>query len=141
MTRPTAEQIRQYLNYDPISGEFTAKTLRGRGRRFKEGHRMGTVDQMGYLRIYVRPRQWLAHRLAYLRLASHEINAKNSKRQVNNTSGAVGVYLHAGKWTAYITHKRKMRKLGRYADKNQAIAARKAAEIHFGFHPNHGRAA
>lgn len=54
----------------------------------------------------------------------------------HNTSGCTGVAYdkQAGKWVAYINFKKKRYWLGRYADKKDAIKARKAAEtIHEDF--------
>jgi hypothetical protein len=42
-------------------------------------------------------------------------------------------------WQAEIMVNRKTRYLGRFANFEDAAAARKAAEIDFGFHQNHGR--
>ena len=44
------------------------------------------------------------------------------------------------KWKAQIKYKYKPYSLGYFDKKSDAIAARKAAEKDFGFHPNHGRA-
>lgn len=44
-----------------------------------------------------------------------------------------------GSWTAQITVNYKRIVLGLYRTKDEAIAARKAAEKIIGFHPNHGR--
>lgn len=81
------------------------------------------------------------NRLENLREATDAMNAVNKARADTNTSGVTGVSLckRSGKWAAYIKRHRKKHHLGRYADLEDAVAARKAAERRFGFHPNHGR--
>lgn len=66
-----------------------------------------------------------------LRVVTPQINQVNRKRlNKNNRSGARGVYLaRDGKWCAQIMVYRKTLYLGRYVDIEQAIAARKAAEL------------
>lgn len=82
------------------------------------------------------------NRQANLVAATNATNTKNAKRRADNTSGVVGVtwYPHervTGKWLAKIKGKH----LGMFDQFDEAVAARKAAEIEYGFHRNHGRAA
>lgn len=81
------------------------------------------------------------NRFSNLRVVSHGVNAKNSALRSHNTSGAHGVDFHrqTGKWRARIAVDGCERSLGLYSDKSDAIAARKAAEMIYGYHPNHGR--
>jgi hypothetical protein len=75
-----------------------------------------------------------------LRAATRLENSRNQRRLRNNTSGQTGVYWHEqnGKWVAQImVHKRNIY-LGYFTSKEEAIAARKEAEIEHNFHPNHG---
>jgi hypothetical protein len=55
----------------------------------------------------------------------------------------MGVAWHkaTGKWRAHIVVAQRHIHLGMFADMADAIAARKGAEITYGFHPNHGRKA
>lgn len=80
--------------------------------------------------------------LSNLRAVSPADNRKNQKRRTDNVSGATGVYWSAKelKWRAQIKVGRIMRSLGCFGQLSDAIAARKAAEVLHGFHPNHGRA-
>ena len=57
-----------------------------------------------------------------------------------NTSGVTGVCFSkkGNKWFARIRLDGKSKHLGSFADKQDAIEARKDAEIKYGFHPNHG---
>lgn len=61
---------------------------------------------------------------------SAAILERNRKPRVHNTSGCTGVAYdkRTGKWEAYINFRKKRYWLGRYADKDDAIKARKAAE-------------
>lgn len=68
-------------------------------------------------------------------------NGKNTKIHKNNKTGVSGVYWakDKNKWTAQIKVNHKMIYLGRYASFDDAVNARKAAEVRYGFHDNHGR--
>lgn len=68
-------------------------------------------------------------------------NRRNTVRRSDNTSGVVGVHWHkqARKWVASIVLRTAY--LGAFDSFEEAVAARKAAEVEHGFHPNHGREA
>ena len=76
-----------------------------------------------------------------LRDVSPTQNQRNRPEALNNTSGATGVYWskRRRRWYAQIKVARKPIHLGSFVHKSDAIAARKAAELKFCFHPNHGR--
>jgi len=72
--------------------------------------------------------------------ATNSTNTKNAKKRTDNTSGVVGVtwYPHerkTGKWLAKI----KGQHLGMFDKFDDAVDARRAAEVKYDFHPNHGR--
>lgn len=83
------------------------------------------------------------NRIENLREVTNQENCKNARIGKNNTSGRVGVsyYGHNGwsKWHAYIRGNGKLISLGYFEDFDAAVAAREAAEIEHGYHPNHGR--
>lgn len=81
------------------------------------------------------------NRISNLVLATHIENRKNFPLSTRNTSGIVGVYWTKAnlKWLASIGVDRKLIHLGYFDYKPDAIAARKAAEVQYGFHPNHGK--
>ena len=81
------------------------------------------------------------NRIENLRMGTVSDNAKNAKRSIANSSGATGVtYVkRRGKWQAQIVHRGRCNFLGYFDDVNEAIAARKQAEVKYGFHANHGR--
>lgn len=67
-------------------------------------------------------------------------NSKNQKLPSNNSSGHVGVKLApSGRFQAYIKFRGKGINLGLHNTFDEAVATRKAAEVKYGFHPNHGR--
>lgn len=76
-----------------------------------------------------------------LRSVSSQANRRNAALSKNNTSGFIGVRFakNVQKWTAYITVNYRAINLGLFGTMEEAIAARKAAEIQHGFHANHGR--
>ena len=78
-----------------------------------------------------------------LRDVNRTANNRNAASRKDNTCGHVGVTFHKpnGKWQARISHRGRRSSLGLFDDINDAIAARKAAEIEHGYHENHGRAA
>lgn len=80
------------------------------------------------------------NRLANLREVSASGNAQNIGMPIDNTSGHVGVYWFKTRnvWYARIKVGPKNYHLGYFAKKSDAIAARTAAEVIFGFHKNHG---
>lgn len=79
------------------------------------------------------------NRIENLRIAAHKDNQRNQKRRRDNASGHTGVYKVGKKWVAKIKVDYKSITLGTFEDINDAIAARKAAEVEYNFHPNHGR--
>lgn len=82
------------------------------------------------------------NRICNLREVTNQENMKNSTRIRSNTSGATGVHwdTRRSRWVAQIKHDGRGRFLGYYTDFDEAVAARKAADCKYGFHPNHGGA-
>ncbi len=74
------------------------------------------------------------NRIVNLRFATRRENAKNTRTPITNTSGHAGVTLSkSGTWCARIYHENKAITLGTFADKDQAISARKMAEVKYGY--------
>lgn len=80
------------------------------------------------------------NRIVNLREATNAENGRNQRLHVTNRSGCPGVSWHSTNraWQAKIRFDNKHRHIGYFQTKDAAIAARKAAEREFGFHPNHG---
>lgn len=75
----------------------------------------------------------LDNRRHNLRLCNHQENARNAKLSSNNSSGMAGVHwhIHQQRWIARITVDYKKIQLGSFKDLDEAIAARKAAELEY----------
>jgi hypothetical protein len=81
------------------------------------------------------------NRISNLRDVSGGENMKNQRAYKSNKTGTVGVYWHssAAKWGAAISRNGKQIHLGCYDNIEDAISARKVAEVDEGYHKNHGR--
>lgn len=68
-------------------------------------------------------------------------NHKNIVLQSNNTSGCCGVYFRkkTGKYYSMIKINNKLKSLGTFNTKEEAINSRKEANIKYGFNENHGK--
>lgn len=161
----TRKRLKEMLHYDPETGDFTWMT--STNNFIKMGDVAGCLNKIdGYIRIMVDGKLYLGHRLAFLYMtgkfpidqcdhdnqirsdnrwenlnqATDTTNSKNRSMRNDNTSGCVGVSWHKrdNKWHAKIGVNRKYKHLGIFAKKSDAIKARKAADIEYGFHKNHG---
>ena len=75
-----------------------------------------------------------------LRQVTRQLNNQNLPTPHNNTSGHIGVSgLDNGKFRSYITENSVQISLGTFENYQDAVDARKSAEIRYGFHKNHGR--
>ena len=81
------------------------------------------------------------NRWGNLRVVTGQENQRNRKTGETNKSGVTGVSWDQknAKWTAGIGVNGKTIRLGQFSNFDAAVAARKAAEIHYNFHANHGR--
>lgn len=173
----TAEIVRELLDYDPVTGDFTWKwrsrkwfdsdaNYRRWNTRWAGKPAFSANGGHGYLEGRILTVKYKAHRVAWLYVHGHwpspctdhinhdkqdnrisnlrEVddaeNAKNKRTVPANTSGQMGVVWHKQrqKWQARIKIGRKLRSLGLFDDKEEAIRARKDAEWVYGFHENHG---
>jgi len=152
------------FTYDKDTGELRFKYARG----CRKANSLAGTFHDGYLRTKINKNNYMVHRLIWfmnygfidakkhiahinhnkldnrlinLRLVEENINHKNKPMQKNNTSGYCGVVWHITrlKWIASITYKDKKIYLGAFVNKEDAIKARKDAEIKYGFHKNHGK--
>lgn len=156
MSNLTQTRVRELLQYDRDTGNFTRRIANGTA---KAGDVAGGVLPNGYVQISVDGHPYLGHRLAWfyeygqwptehtdhvdgdrannrlanLREATAAQNCANTGPQVNNTSGVKGVYWSKirRKWIAQIGVGRAVKNLGGFVDLGEAKAARAAAEITF----------
>lgn len=132
------------------------------------GKSAGSVSRNGYLKVMLNGKQYPAHRICFaimtgsypdgmidhvngcradnrfsnLRVTDRVQNMRNMVTYSSNTSGHVGVVQikDTGKFRAYInSHKNKRKFLGNFDTFEDAVQARKKAEIEYEYHENHGR--
>lgn len=160
----TQERLKELLEYNPDTGVFIWKVQAS--NRAIIGSAAGFIHAKGYRHIGLDGREYKAHRLAWLymygefpenqidhinhkrddnrlvnfRSVKNCVNGKNQSIPSDNTSGIIGVYWHkqGKKWKASIMVDGKHIHLGMFKEKALAALSRKAAEIKYGFHPNHG---
>ena len=81
------------------------------------------------------------NRIENLRLVSNSSNSKNRRILKRNTSGFNGVYFSNTfkRWIAEAMFNGVNYNLGKYKNKEEAIKARRRANVKLGFHENHGK--
>lgn len=167
MPRPTAEQLREMLDYDPEAGLLFWKQRRqgrhlGRqpGRLTEKGHRRITISgatyrataliwtmmtgewpdrQVDHKDTYGPKADW-GDRWSNLRLATSTQNTRNRRVRASSKTGHAGVNIDGSVYIAWIqSAPYKTLRLGRFAELGAAVAARRAAEAeHYGeFAPVH----
>lgn len=77
----------------------------------------------------------LDNRLSNLRDVPQSENNRNVARRKDNSSGVTGVRRSKNRWVAYL----RGRPISYHDSFDEAVTARKAAEVEHNFHPNHGR--
>ena len=162
----TKDLLNDILIYNHETGDFFWKE--NRSRAIKAGDKAGTTTVDGYRAIKFNKTQYRSHRLAWimfygympinidhinhnksdnrivnLREADNTENQRNCNIRCINTSGFNGVsYLPKKggdkKWRASIKVSGKAIYLGYFLTKEEAVEARKSANIKYNFHENHG---
>lgn len=165
MAKPIPPAIRDWINYNPETGEFIWR--RSPANNVPQGSVAGFLSADGYYNIRFNKSIYKAHRIAWyliyntdpvveidhkneikndnrlvnLRLATSSENQYNRSIRSNNTSGIKGVSWHerAGKWQVQIRKDSKVVFTGHYHSLEQAekIAIAKRLEFHGEF-ANHG---
>jgi hypothetical protein len=161
----TQERLKELFHYDPETGVFTR--LVRTSSQGNLGVIKNKLHIYGYLYVGIDGKAYRAHRLAWLyvhgrfplgeidhvnhdradnkianlREVTSQENSRNAAKGINNTSGFVGVTWEKANstWRSYIQVNRKRINLGSFQNKQDAIAAREAANIKYGFHDNHGK--
>jgi hypothetical protein len=160
----TYEYVASILEYDPVEDVLRWKVRRG--GKARAGSVAGSIDTQGYWHIRINGVLYKGHRIAWLlhyrqwptdqldhidgqrhRLAIENLrevssreNSMNQKLFKTNTSGMTGVYWveKNQKYRALIKVHGRLKHLGYFDTFEEAVAARRAAEIEYGFHPGHG---
>lgn len=150
--------------------DFATTAWAKQWQRRYEGKTAGYVGRgsLGYVVICIGRRTYLGHRIAWalhfggwpkgqidhingdrsdnrisnLRDVPPVINSRNCSIWKTNNSGVLGVcfFEKTGRWRATIG-RGPGAYIGMFDTRDEAVAARKAAEARLGYHPNHGRAA
>lgn len=161
---PSKEALNDLFYYTPDTGLLIWKKEGSRKKVL--GKEAGTAHSDGYRAVGINYAVYLVHRVIWkmitgeepdeidhidgnrsnnrlvnLRSVGRKENKKNIKKPSNNTSGVIGVCFDASrnKWLAHIKVNQKFINLGYFDTFEAAVAARKAAEVKYNFHPNHGR--
>lgn len=155
------DKLLNYFDYNQETGELRLKLG---NRRKPPGTIAGWINALGYRCVLLEGKTYLVHRLIWLMMTGEQpdqvdhINhvrddnrwcnlrnvsprdqQLNMQKRRNNSSGVQGVrILPSGRYCAYIMVNRKQLPLGTYDSIEDATAARKAGEIQYGFHVNHG---
>lgn len=152
----TQERLKSILHYDPETGVFTWRIVTPNGAG-QVGKKAGVPTHNGYESIVFEYEKYLAHRLAWfyvtgewpvgdldhadrdrsnnrfknLRPCSRSNNRMNSGVSVRNTSGVKGVRWNKfrNRWTAVITKNYKIMHVGHFKEFDDAVAARRDAEL------------
>lgn len=162
------KELKELFDYRNGELYWKVDRFSGNGRKhISAGDLAGGVDiTTGYRRIGVNGVSYKAHRLIWLyhygkmpiaqldhinhdkldnklenlREVTQLENNHNRTQNDNNTSGFTGVNWskQRGKWCARIRITGKRKHLGYFINLNDAILARKSANIEYGYHINHG---
>jgi len=159
----TQNTLRELFDYNPLTGQFHRKVIFA--RRHSVGALVGVQHPKGYLKCGIGNKEYTLHRLAWLYLYGRmpEIvdhingdrqdnrqenlrevnlseNSRNMKRSKANTSGFTGVGFDKArqKWKANIVANGKPISK-RFDTLEQAIEQRKAWNLQYDYHENHGR--
>ena len=167
MTNLTQELLQRYFTYSLDTGDFHRILIRDRwGNETPIVKKVGTLrSNDGYLEINIFNSVYKSHRLAFLyvmgyfptnvdhinghrsdnrwcnlREVDRDANMKNRGLNHNNTSGTSGItwFAQTSQWRARINFDNRRISLGLFDTLDEAIAARKGAEVLLGYHFNHG---
>lgn len=163
----TQKKFKELIDYDAENGVFTWRVSpNGRVKIGDEAGSKDRGTNTYYRRICISGNRYFAHRLVWLyvygswpkteidhidgngmnnrienlRDVTRAENFRNARRSKMNTSGVTGVFWESADkvWRARIKVNSKSINLGSFKSIGDAIAARKAGEKQYDFHPNHG---
>ena len=158
----TKELLDERFIIDPKTGIILNRIKTA--QRTKVGEEAGSLRPDGYRRIKINGRLYYTSRIIWffvqgewpdcidhvnhlktdnrivnLRNVTHAENHRNRSKRSDNTSGVAGVHWHkaTSKWQSLIQVNSKQIHLGYFSNIADAITARAAAKVEFGFHQNH----
>jgi hypothetical protein len=163
----SVEDIRRMFSYEPDTGLLKWRISSGPVKNGTiAGYRKTNNDGKSYIKVKVGKKRHFAHRIIWVilhgRLPTGQIdhidgdgcnnrlenirdvtpqaNLKNKRRYKNNKTGVTGVFFvkKTGKWDSLIRVNGVLKNLGSFSSIEDAARARKAAEIEYGYHENHG---
>lgn len=164
--RLTQQYLRELFSYDPETGVLTNRVTRSRAKAGAEAGSIKRTRGKVYRQVVIEQKWVPTHRLIWmhvtgefpaqvdhidgdglnnrfsnLRSVTQMENCMNQRLRHNNKSGHTGVIWNksARKWRALIRSEYRLVYLGSYSNIEDAIAARQAANVKYGFHENHGR--
>lgn len=124
---------------------------------------IGGLNTKGYLCTTINTKVYRVHRLIWLlvigswpeyaidhingirndnrwcNLRDTSDNNKNKTIQSRNTSGTIGIIEYGNTCRVHIGVNKQSKYLGSYKTLEEATIVRKAAEVKYGYHPNHGK--
>jgi hypothetical protein len=154
--------VKKFFTYDAVTGALKRRLPTTNNY---VGEVVGTLKNNGYLSVGFGNKEYLVHRIIWLyqtgylpeqvdHINHNKLdNSWSNLREVNNTNNSkntsvskssttkingVSFMKSRNKYRATIMVNRKQIHLGLFADINDAIQARKDADIKYGFHSNHG---
>tara|TARA_R110002020_G_scaffold474464_2_gene705997 strand:- start:197 stop:709 length:513 start_codon:yes stop_codon:yes gene_type:complete len=161
----TEKRLKEVISYCPDSGVF--HWVVSNSPRVSVGDVAGGYQNKGYRTITIDGKAYLAHRLAFLymtgvfpeshtdhingvrddnrfenlRSVTQAENNKNRRKNKDNKSGFTGVSWDkaSSKWKAQIRYSGQKIHLGYFDDLEDAVIAREAGNIKYGYHKNHGQ--
>jgi hypothetical protein len=154
----TQDRLKELLHYNADTGVFTWRATR---RAAIAGAIAGSRNPQNYIMVGVDTKLYSAHRLAWLythgvwpileldhinrirddnridnlRLANRYTNTRNTNTRKDSLSGVKGVRWHKmqARWESRIQHNHKPITIGYYGNLQDAVQARKIAEILLGW--------
>lgn len=159
MNKDIEENIKLSFEYDPITGILWRIRKRCPWEGYKKVKEKAGTNSHGYLSTRFMGKGFFNHRIAWflqtgsfpppmmdidhinrnkldnrwsnLRLAGRGQNNMNSGKSKRNTTGEKGVHPTRGRWFSRITVEGKIIHLGVFKNFDDAVSARKAAEIKY----------
>jgi hypothetical protein len=164
MQNVSIQDLHVLFRYNEKTGALTRRSTQG---GVKAGTECRSMSTPGYLKVTIKDSHMYVHRVVYamyynrwptkfidhingdrtdnricnLRNVDKIENSKNSRLSKRNNIGIFGVSIRpgSGKYSVKINNNKKVIYLGEYHDLFSAAAARKSAELKYGYHQNHGR--